>query len=1108
MRSWGTRPGTLDCPGFHWGPFRSTILAVPMSTADPRSQRPIRTVSVLMPTYNAMEFLERVLHALESQDCELPWDFSVIDSGSTDGTLECIEAWKPEAPVPVRFRSIEQEEFDHGDTRNALAAECQADLLVFLTQDAIPSNGQWLRLLVRNFEDPTVGAAYCRNIPRDDAQTLTKVFCRNDPGYRTERVEERMPDPETLARMSDEEVRTLCNFNDVSSAIRRELWERHPFPRTTMGEDVLMGRGILEAGFTVVYDADATVDHSHDYGPEKMRWRGWVDSKFNAEWLNRIAIQSESMIEPARDLMVAGDMEHLETMGFSPGELEALRGEALALREASARGLYEGGLSPLRYPRSVMRDDGEVHVLQVVRRFPPESSGGDVGARTFELSQALGRRGHRVTVLALSPSADDGQLRLWREAVGEISTLRVREPAEAGVLDAAFQSILACENPDIIHFEGVGPSSIGLIRTAYAACIPSIVSLFDDEILRSARVESLEAIGLAELRIIHDKDLRKRFLEAGDYDPQHFAYCPASQFEAAGEEKSFEDEAIELEYRYRAFSCVVRESQGDRPLVNLSGADAKTEGEATRQGANWLLLHPGSAATYTLPEDLSGPVVIEVEQYSLASEPGIVLGGRVLVDGERVGSIPPVRASQEDTSVQSGFACEIPEGSRELRLEPVLEGSGYGLFLRLCRVTMTRPRRSDADQFESQTPPPADPLELAEELRVDPGPRIDRQDLPRATVIIPSLNGRRILRGCLDSLLASDYEHDRLEILVVDNGSTDGTADWLARRYPGVRVVPQGRNLGFAAACNAGARAVESSEVLVFVNNDMVLEDGFLFELVAPLVRRECAATTAKLLNTDGTAIDTSGTGSTFLGIAVQPGYGAPSSPQHEIQRKTLFPCGGAMAIERSAFDQIGGFDEAYFAYYEDLDLGWRLWLAGHEVHYVPTAVGYHHHSHTSNRFPPEVVRLVMIRNSLYTCVKNYNDDNLARVLPVMLALAIRRAYLGAGLNESLFRIEDAKLGKGGLLGWIRGLGDPTRRTAPIGRIGAADLVAINDLLGNWDTWMEKRLEVQSQRRRSDAEIQRMFIEPLTCVEGEPSYVALQSGLVSLFGLDDTFQRR
>jgi len=201
-----------------------------------------------MPTWPGIEFLARVLDALAAQRAEFPGDVHVIDSGSTDGTVALLEARRATFPVPFHVVRIPSVEFDHGDTRNQLAQRSAGDLLVYLTQDAIPSNDRWLALLAKNFDDPAVGAAYCRNVPREDAQFLTKVMSRNDPGYAVDRAEVRLPDTATLAAMDPDERRRLYNFNDVASAIRRELWELHPFPRTTMGEDVLIGRGILEAG--------------------------------------------------------------------------------------------------------------------------------------------------------------------------------------------------------------------------------------------------------------------------------------------------------------------------------------------------------------------------------------------------------------------------------------------------------------------------------------------------------------------------------------------------------------------------------------------------------------------------------------------------------------------------------------------------------------------------------------------------------------------------------------------------------------------------------------------------------------------------------------------
>ena len=120
---------------------------------------PVRSISVLMPTWNGEEFLERVLARLAAQRCPLPWDMLVIDSGSADRTLAILESWRARLGVPLRVEHLHNSAFDHGDTRNLLAAESRGDLLVYLTQDAIPSGPEWLAQLASNFEDPLVAAA-------------------------------------------------------------------------------------------------------------------------------------------------------------------------------------------------------------------------------------------------------------------------------------------------------------------------------------------------------------------------------------------------------------------------------------------------------------------------------------------------------------------------------------------------------------------------------------------------------------------------------------------------------------------------------------------------------------------------------------------------------------------------------------------------------------------------------------------------------------------------------------------------------------------------------------------------------------------------------------
>jgi GT2 family glycosyltransferase len=322
-----------------------------------------------------------------------------------------------------------------------------------------------------------------------------------------------------------------------------------------------------------------------------------------------------------------------------------------------------------------------------------------------------------------------------------------------------------------------------------------------------------------------------------------------------------------------------------------------------------------------------------------------------------------------------------------------------------------------------------------------------------------------------------------------------------------VRVISNAENVGFSTGCNQGAQAAERPDVLVFLNNDMRVEPGFLAELVAPIERGECQATTAKMLSWDGKHIDSAGGGMNFHGIGIQKGYRDDPAPRHDRPGKSLFACGGAMAIDAGVFADVGGFDEEFFAYYEDVDLGWRLWVLGHSIHYVPSAVCYHHHSSTSKRFPVETIRLLQVRNPLLACFKNYSDENLSRVLPAQLALAMRRTFGASGLETGPFRIEEAEPAARGVVGRLfdrarHSLGE----TVPISRIAAADLIGINDLLGNFEHWKARRREIQARRRRPDEEIFALFHKPLWCIEDERGYSELHRGMVRMFGLDRLFE--
>lgn len=379
--------------------------------------------------------------------------------------------------------------------------------------------------------------------------------------------------------------------------------------------------------------------------------------------------------------------------------------------------------------------------------------------------------------------------------------------------------------------------------------------------------------------------------------------------------------------------------------------------------------------------------------------------------------------------------------------------------------------------------------------------------VPRVSIVVLNWNGLRHLEGFVASIEALDWPRESLEVLLVDNGSDDGSRAFVRQRAPWFRLIEHPRNLGFSAGCNDGAGNAERADVLVFLNNDLRVEPDFLRALVAPVAAGVCAASAGRMYSWDGSRLDSAGGGMNFHGIGIQRGYQLADGPEYDQARKTLFACGGAMAMDATIFAELGGFDGDFFAYYEDVDLGWRTWLAGYEVHYTPGARCYHHHSSTSRRVPVERLRRLQVRNPLLACFKNYDDENLRRILPLMLALASKRALLAAGpIDDGSYRIESlTSLPQG--RGW-RGLWHRLRKgrkKQSIARVGTADLLAINDLLGRWDHWQERRNQTQALRRRPDSDILPLFLRPLWCVEADPGYDELQAGMAKFMGIDELF---
>lgn len=216
------------------------------------------TVAIL--TFNGQESLAEVLDAVLAQRVEFPFEVLVIDSGSTDGTLEIVKL-RP----AVRLHQIPNSEFGHGRTRNLAVSLSGADFVAFLTQDAVPADPDWLAEMLRPFDlNADVAGVFGRQVPRADCcptvkRDVAKVFAGFGPDTAV-LLQRRTP---TLS--DDASRQAMSFFSDVNSAVRRSVMERIPFRDVAYAEDQAFGRDVIDAGLIKAYAPRGRVLHSHSY---------------------------------------------------------------------------------------------------------------------------------------------------------------------------------------------------------------------------------------------------------------------------------------------------------------------------------------------------------------------------------------------------------------------------------------------------------------------------------------------------------------------------------------------------------------------------------------------------------------------------------------------------------------------------------------------------------------------------------------------------------------------------------------------------------------------------------------------------------------------------
>jgi GT2 family glycosyltransferase len=301
------------------------------------------------------------------------------------------------------------------------------------------------------------------------------------------------------------------------------------------------------------------------------------------------------------------------------------------------------------------------------------------------------------------------------------------------------------------------------------------------------------------------------------------------------------------------------------------------------------------------------------------------------------------------------------------------------------------------------------------------------------SVVIPTWNGLDMLEVLLPSLERQTFGD--FSVVVVDNGSTDGTPKHLAERWPRVHVLALPENAGFAPAVNLGIAAGEAPRVAL-LNNDLELDPGWMDAMVRALHAHPGAgsATGRMLAFHDRDLIDDAGNGFSWYGVGFARGKREPDDGRYREPEAVFAACGGAALYRRAALDDVGLFDEDFFAYAEDLDWGFRAQLAGWACRYVPDAVSYHIGAGTSAR-AGDLSRYLTFRNSLWLVLKGFP----------------RTALLRHGHRLALFVLGTA--------------------AQAIARRETAELRALRDALRGAPRMLRKRRAIQRRRRAGPAEL-------------------------------------
>ena len=350
-------------------------------------------------------------------------------------------------------------------------------------------------------------------------------------------------------------------------------------------------------------------------------------------------------------------------------------------------------------------------------------------------------------------------------------------------------------------------------------------------------------------------------------------------------------------------------------------------------------------------------------------------------------------------------------------------------------------------------------------------------------------------RGAADTIEAIrqlgllDWPQDRLEIVVVENASGDDSAERIRAAAPHVKLVISKTNSGFAGGCNLGVRE-SSGEFVALLNNDAKPDAAWIAAAVAKFAESpKIGAVASRVLDWDGVLVDYIGSAMTWYGMGYKPWTGEAIPRNAEQPHDVLFGTGSAMFVRRSVFDALGGFDERFFMFFEDVDLGWRLNLLGWRFAYEPASLAYHKHHASMSAFGAYKETYLLERNALFALYKNMGEESLHEVLPAAMALSLRRGIARSRLDSTSFD--------------LRRPGGDAEDTADIPKAAVAAMYAIDQFTENLPALRDARELVQSTRVVPEGRIWKLFGHADAPVYQDDGYLRGYENLVTTFNVTE-----